>query len=112
MLLSMAKTTKASGQNIAENERNTTAVKLRLEPDAAEDLSDFAKTYHTTRGAVVDAAMMIIYRLNEGDLSDATGQEIYQEFIDHLGWAVGKPTQRQRDEHMLDFCAEMIAKRG
>lgn len=80
MLYPMA-SKKASGRNVAENERGTVAVKLRLEPDAALDLAEFAERAHVTRASVVDAAMTMIYRMNEGDLSKKTGQQIYEEFL-------------------------------
>ena len=80
MMYSMA-SKKASGRNVTESERGTVAVKLRLDPETAEDLSQFAESAHVTRAKVVDAALTTIYRLNELDLSKKTGQEVYDAFL-------------------------------
>lgn len=44
---------KASGRNVAEHERHTIQVKLRLPPDVAEDLDDLAERWDVTRSGAV-----------------------------------------------------------
>lgn len=79
--MATTKRTKAPGRNVKEAERTTVAVKLRLEPDTATDLAEFASRAGKTKSEVVDAAMAIVYRLNEGDLSKASGQDVYAAFM-------------------------------
>ncbi len=47
------KKAKASGVNIPEAQRGTVAVKLRLPPDVAETLDDYAERWQMTRSGVV-----------------------------------------------------------
>jgi hypothetical protein len=44
---------KASGRNIPEAERGTVQVKLRLPPDVAEELDDYAAKHGVTRSGAV-----------------------------------------------------------
>ena len=46
-------TKKASGRNVAESERNTIQVKLRLPPDVAEELDELAAKWGMTRSGAV-----------------------------------------------------------
>ena len=48
------KKVKASGVNIPEAQRTTIPVKLRLSPEAAEDLETFATELGLTRSAFVE----------------------------------------------------------
>ncbi len=45
---------KAPGRNVKEAERGTIAVKLRLQPDVAEDLETLALMWHTTKSGAVE----------------------------------------------------------
>jgi hypothetical protein len=51
-LASMA-TKKAPGRNVAEHERHTVQVKLRLPPDVAEELDELAARWKVTRSGAV-----------------------------------------------------------
>jgi hypothetical protein len=44
---------KASGRNVREAERGTVAVKLRVPPEVAEALDDFAERRRVTRSGAV-----------------------------------------------------------
>jgi hypothetical protein len=45
--------TKASGRNVRESERSTVQVKLRLPPDVAEELDEYAARKGVTRSGAV-----------------------------------------------------------
>ena len=49
----MSVMSKAPGRNIADAERNTTKVTLRLAPEAAEDLESLAEQWGITKAEVV-----------------------------------------------------------
>lgn len=80
----MAKTTrkKVSGRNIADSERNTIKVTLRLPPEVAEDLREFAEEYDTTMARVVEAAMMMVGNLQT--LDDDSANHLWEEFVGDL----------------------------
>lgn len=44
---------KAPGRNIAESERNTVRISLRLSPEVAEDLRAYAERRNVTLGCAV-----------------------------------------------------------
>ncbi len=44
---------KPSGRNVREDERSTVQVKLRLPPDVADELDDFAARHNVTRSGAV-----------------------------------------------------------
>lgn len=76
---------KAPGRNIRESERNTIAVKLRLDPETAEELRDLSADTGRTMSQVVDAALMALYRARV-DLSHVPGAElVHRAFIAGLG---------------------------
>jgi len=51
------KATKASGRNVAEDERNTERITLRLDPEAMDLLKDFAGAWKCSMAEVVSVAL-------------------------------------------------------
>lgn len=80
----MKRQKKASGRNIADSERNTTKITLRLDPESAEDLRDFAEESGKSMSEIVGAAMTALYRAKL-DLAEGSGLDVYNEFVTALG---------------------------
>lgn len=71
----MSETTKASGRNVKESERNTTALKLRLRPDTAAEIRRLAAHWQCPASYVVEAMMHIARRALAGKEDPAEGFE-------------------------------------
>ncbi len=76
-MLSFMASTKASGRNISDAERNTIKVTLRLGPEHAETLADLAEGLRCPKSYVVAAALEILDRLLDG-------QEVLSEEVPEI----------------------------
>jgi hypothetical protein len=79
----MSETTKASGRNVKESERNTVALKLRLRPETAAEVKRLAKHWDCPASYVVEAMMYIAGRTLEGRQVDEA-VEGFEEVLERL----------------------------
>lgn len=72
--------TKAPGRNIAESERNTERMTLRLDPETMADLREVAADSGCTIAEVIDAAITTLFRA-KNDLANKTGATVFAAFV-------------------------------
>lgn len=82
----MSETTKASGRNVKESERNTVALKLRLRPETAAEIRRLAKHWQCPASYVVEAMMHIAGRsLEKGEMSAEGFEEVLTDLYERDG---------------------------